>query len=165
MGKVLIVYFSFHHLNTKKITEAMGEELEAQVLKVGDTKKENILNYDLIGFGSGIYFWKHHKNLLEFVRSLRVDGSKKAFVFSTSGVPFGGIFHRLLKKELIKKGFEIVGEFNCLGWDTVGPLKFIGGINKGRPNEKDIKRAKEFARMIKERNNQSKFRGSRKGLI
>jgi len=42
-----------------------------------------------------------------------------------------------------------VGEFNCLGWDNVGPLKFIGGINKGRPNENDIKKAKEFAKMMK----------------
>ena len=126
MGKVLIVYFSFHHLNTKKIAETMGEELEARVLEVEQAKKENILDYDLVGFGSGIYFWKHHQKLLEFVRGLRLKMGKKAFVFSTSGLPFPGIFHRALKKELIKKGFEIVGEFNCLGWDTVGPLRFFG---------------------------------------
>jgi len=150
MGKVLIVYFSFHHQNTKKIAEAMGEELEARVREVEETKKENILDYNLIGFGSGIYFWKHHQKLLEFVRSLRPDVGKKAFVFSTSGLPFPGIFHRTLKKGLIKKGFEIVGEFNCLGWDTVGPLRFFGGINKGRPNEKDIEKARNFAKKLKD---------------
>jgi len=146
--KILIIYSSFHHQNTKKIAEAMGEELGARVVGMEEAKKENILDYDLIGFGSGIYFWKHHKELLEFVRSLRLDGSKKAFIFSTSGLPFGRVFHWALKKELIKKGFEIVGEFNCLGWDTVGPLKFVGGINRGKPNEKDIQRAKEFAKKL-----------------
>jgi len=127
----------------------MGEELEAQVREVEKAKKENILDYDLLGFGSGIYFWKHHKKLLEFVRSLKSGEGKKVFVFSTSGLPFPGMFHRALKKELIKKGFKIVGEFNCLGWDTVGPLKFVGGINKGRPNEKDIQRARGFAKNLR----------------
>ena len=128
----------------------MGEVLGARVLEGEQAKKENILDYDLVGFGSGIYFWKHHQKLLEFVRSLKFDRGKKAFVFSTSGLPFPGMFHRALKKELIKKGFKIVGELNCLGWDTFGVLKFIGGINKGRPNEKDIKKAKEFAKRMKE---------------
>jgi len=127
----------------------MGEELGARIIRVDEAKKENILDYDLVGFGSGIYFWKHHKDLFEFVKGLRLDGSKKAFIFSTSGLPFPRIFHRVLKKELIRKGFEIVGEFNCLGWDTVGPLKFVGGINKGRPSEKDIKRARNFAKELK----------------
>ena len=31
--RVLVIYFSFHHLNTKKIAETMGEELEARVLE------------------------------------------------------------------------------------------------------------------------------------
>jgi len=148
--KVLVVYSSFHHQNTKKIAEAIGEELEARVVRVEKAGSENILDYDLIGFGSGIYFWKHYKGLLMFARSLKLEAKKKAFVFSTSGLPFGGIFHWPLKKELIKKGFEIVGNFNCLGWDTVGPLKFIGGINKGRPNKKDIKKARNFAKLLKE---------------
>ncbi len=43
-----------------------------------------------------------------------------------------------LRGVLIKKGFEIIGEFNCLELDTFGPLKLIGGIKQERPNESDI---------------------------
>ena len=56
------------------------------------------------------------------------------------------IFHKKLRKELIKKGFEIIGEFNCPGFDTFGPFKIFDGINKGRPNESDIQKVKEFAK-------------------
>jgi len=53
-----------------------------------------------------------------------------------------------LRGVLIKKGFEIIGEFNCLELDTFGPLKLIGGIKQERPNESDIQKAKEFAKNL-----------------
>lgn len=59
---------------------------------------------------------------------------------------------RLLKRwlKLSIKGFDIIGEFSCRGFDTVGPFKLIGGISKGRPNEKDLKQAKIFAKNLLE---------------
>jgi flavodoxin len=38
-----------------------------------------------------------------------------------------------------------VGDFVCKALDTYGPLKLIGGLNKGRPNEEDYQKAREFA--------------------
>jgi hypothetical protein len=32
----------------------------------------------------------------------------------------------------------------------VGPFKLIGGINKGRPDEKDLKQAEIFARGLRD---------------
>jgi flavodoxin len=145
--KILILYFSFHHKNTEKIAKAMAEVLSADLVEVTRANPEMILSYDLIGFGSGIYAFSHHKSLFEFLKKLN-PVQKKAFIFSTSGAPNGMIFHKKLKKELIKKGFEIIGEFNCPGFDTFGPFKIGGGINKGRPNENDIQKAKEFAKKI-----------------
>ena len=118
--KTLILYFSFHHKNTEKIAKAMAEVLEADLIEVTKAKPEMILNYDLTGFGSGIYAFSHHKSLFEFLEKISP----------------------------IQKGFEIIDEFNCLGWDSFGPLKIIGGINKGRPNESDIQKAKEFAKNL-----------------
>jgi len=146
--KILILYFSFHHQNTEKIAQAMAEVLEADLVKANEAKPEDILNYELIGFGSGIYFWKHHKILFELMEKINLTQNKKAFIFSTSGAPMGTRFHKNLRERLIKKGFEIIGEFNCLGWDTFGPLKLFGGINKGRPTELDIEKAKEFAKNL-----------------
>jgi flavodoxin len=54
--------------------------------------------------------------------------------------------HDELKKYLGDKGFMVVGEWYCLGFDTYGFYKLLGGINKGRPNERDIEAAKDFAR-------------------
>jgi len=37
----------------------------------------------------------------------------------------------------------------CPGFNTNSFLKFFGGINKGRPNASDLKRAEEFAKKLK----------------
>ena len=50
-----------------------------------------------------------------------------------------------------KKGIETVGVFECRGYDTYGPLKWIGGIAKNHPDEKDLKRAIEFIEDMKEK--------------
>ena len=34
--------------------------------------------------------------------------------------------------------------YSCLAYDTFGPFKLVGGINKGRPNEDDLQNAVEF---------------------
>jgi len=145
--KVLILYFSFHHKNTEKVARAIAEVLKADLIEITKAEPEVIFNYDLIGFGSGIYALSHHKLIFDFLKKLN-KVQKKAFIFSTSGAPKGEIFHKKLKKELIKKGFEIIGEFNCPGFDSFGPFKIFGRINKGRPNELDIQKARELAKNL-----------------
>ena len=92
--KILILYFSFHHKNTEKIAKAMAEVLGADLLEVTKANPEMILNCDLIGFGSGIYAFSHHKALFEFLEKLNLKQKKKAFIFSTSGAPGGINFHK-----------------------------------------------------------------------
>jgi len=58
---------------------------------------------------------------------------------------------------LNRKEFNIIGEFNCLGFDYNGPLKLIGGINKGRPNKRDIQKARLFAKSLKNSMNNSQL--------
>lgn len=128
----------------------MAKSLEADLFDLKDTDKDIIKEYNLIGFGSGIYFSKPHKKLIKFIDSLNHIENKKAFVFSTSGREKPE-FNDLLKNKLSKKGFEILGEFNCKGFDTWGPLKLIGGLNKGKPDEKDFKNAEKFANSLKEK--------------
>ena len=146
--KTLIVYTSVHHQNTEKVAKVMAEALEADLISVANAKPEMPANYDLVGFGSGIYFGKHHKTLLKFVEMLPPVTQKQAFLFSTCGD--GKInHHAALKEKLVNKGFAVVDEFCCRGWDTVGPLKLFGGINKGRPDENDRAAARAFARGLK----------------
>lgn len=145
---VLIIYQSIHHQNTEKIARIMAEVLRAKIIKPSEIKSDEILNYDLVGFGSGIYFWRHHQSLINFVKDLKPVKNKKAFIFSTSGLPCRKIFHWHLRKLLIKKGFKIVGEFNCPGFDTFSLLNFFGGLNRGRPNEIDFEKARNFAKSL-----------------
>ena len=145
--KNLIVYESIHHGNTEKIGKAMAECLNAELIKSDDVNVNNLMDYDLIGFGSGIYYGKFHKNILNLIEKLPNLPNKKTFVFSTSGQ--GKIeYNNPVEKKLKEKDFKVIGSFACKGYDTFGPFKLIGGISKGRPNNSDIQRAKEFAEKL-----------------
>jgi flavodoxin len=144
--KPVIVYESIHHQNTRKVAEAIAGVLGAKLVKAGEANPEEIEKCGLAGFGSGIYFGRHHKSLIEFAEKLKKVN--KYFVFSTRGAPSLGNFHLPLKKILEKKGGKNLGEFSCLGWDTFGPLRAFGGIAKGRPNEEDLANAREFAKKL-----------------
>jgi flavodoxin len=146
--KALIIYTSVHHQNTEKVAKVMAEELGADLVPTEKAQPETLAAYDLVGFGSGIYFMKHHKTLLQFVDLLPLMKEKRAFVFSTSGDGRRQNHASLLEK-LVNRGFLIVDEFTCKGWDTVGPLKIFGGINKGRPDENDLAAARAFAQGLK----------------
>ena len=43
---------------------------------------------------------------------------------------------------------KVVDDFSCRGFNTHGPLKLVGGINKGHPDLKDLKHAEIFARNL-----------------
>lgn len=146
--KALIICVSTHHGNTEKVAEAMAEVLKAKVVKPEQVGPKDLEQYDLVGFGSGIYMDKPHRTILEFVEKLPDQECRKAFIFSTSGLGNRTFFHSSIRMKMLEKRFSIVGEFACKGWDTFGPLKMVGGINRGKPDEVDLKKAKEFARKL-----------------
>ena len=115
-------------------------------MNLSESDIPDLADYDLIGFGSRIYWGKHDKNLLDLVRGLPQVKGKKAFILSTSGLRAGRIFNRQLRRRLVERGFHLISDFFCKGFDTAGLLRLIGGVNKGRPNEKDLQEAAEFAR-------------------
>ena len=146
--RTLIIYMSVHHGNTKKLTETIAKVLGAKIVSPSQVRPKDLINFNLVGFGSGIYGFRHHKDLLDFADSLP-NMSKKAFIFSTAGFPpMWKKWHIALRDKLTKKGFQIIGEFSCPGWDTFGPLALIGGMYKGRPNEKDLEDARNFAQNL-----------------
>jgi len=151
--KNLVICFSYHHKNTEKIASTIATTLNAEMKTPQEINQNDLASYDLVGFGSGIYFGKHHKVLLDFADKLLQVTNKKAFIFSTSGRKNNMTkFHKQLKEKLQSKGFEIVNEFNCTAYDTYGPLKIIGGLNKGHPDEEDLKRAQVFAQSLNQLN-------------
>ena len=154
--KCLLIVYSYHHNNTQKVAEVMAKVLDAEIKTPQQTNPEEIQKYDLVGFGSGIDSGKNYKELLDFADRLPQVTDKKAFVFSTSGMPirisgqqeldeYTHKCHKTIKETLQSKGYTIVDEFGCAGFNTNKFLKWLGGINKGRPNAEDLKHAKDFA--------------------
>ncbi|MCP4761586.1 MAG: flavodoxin [archaeon] len=142
--------FSYHHNNTEKIAKVFAEVLNAQIKTPQQVNPKDLQKYNLIGFGSGIYGENHHKSLLNLADKLHQVNDKKAFIFSTSGTIWElPKKHSALKKKLQAKGYIIVDEFNCKGFNTNSFLKRFGGMNKGRPNAEDIRNAKNLAQNLK----------------
>lgn len=146
--KVLIIVCSYHHNNTAKIAVKFSEVLNAQVLKPEEVVPEKLQDFDLIGFGAGIANGKHYPPLLDLADRIPEVQNKPGFIFSTSGVQGKAKIakdHSLLREKLQAKGYLILDEFSCKGLDTNSFLKYIGGLNKGRPDATDLKHAEEFA--------------------
>jgi flavodoxin len=144
--KVLIIYHSEHHLNTEKIAKAMATKIDTELKEAKEVGTEDINNYDIIGFGSGVYNGSFHKNLSEIINKIPYQDNKKAFIFSTTGsLSYSQLAHDRFSPLLLEKGFEVIGEFSCLGFDTALTKE---GINKGRPNEQDLENAEKFIETI-----------------
>lgn len=149
--KTLIICSSIHHKNTEKIAQKMASVLEADIKNPAEILAQNLLSYDVIGFGSGIYAFKHHKAILKLADDMPDMKGKPVFIFSTSGAKDGIKYHKTLRNKLIKKNCKILDEFNCPGWDTFGPFKLFGGFNKNRPNKDDFLTAEKFAQGLTEK--------------
>lgn len=147
----LIIVHSYHHNNTLKVAHAFSRILNCKVVSPAQAGSEELQNYDLIGFGAGIDSGKHYKPLLDFVESLPTVTEKSAFIFSTSAVQSEEKVdkdHSILRQMLQSKGYAIEGEFSCKGYNTNSFLKYLGGMNKGRPNDYDLRHAEEFAEKL-----------------
>lgn len=158
--KSLVVVFSYHHKNTEKIAQVIANVLDASVITPQQVNPEDLRKYSLVGFGSGIYSAQNHASLLDLAGRLpRMDG-RKAFIFSTFGAPaalfpgerlreFVKANHAALRERLQSRGYTIVDEFGCPGFNTNSFLRLFRGLNKGRPDADDLGRAEEFAENLK----------------
>ena len=90
-------------------------------------------DFDLVGFGSGISFGKHYKDLLDFADKLPAVTDKKAFIFSTSGqTGKTNKFHQKLREALEVQRFHHCSEsLTVLGFDTYGAPQNFRWYTKG----------------------------------
>ena len=146
--KSLIVCVSVSNGNTRKVAQALADVLDATVVDPEEVEVATIGGYDVVGFGSGIYGMSFHRRLRELVRRLPSTKGRRAFVFATSGSPEPPVWRYMqgMRRLLESRGYSVAGTFLCRGFDTWLPLRLIGGINKGRPDERDLERARAFAR-------------------
>lgn len=144
--KSVIIYASTHHGNTKKLVDAIANECEIDVVDATKVREKNLKEYDLIGFGSGIFYTKFAAPVLSFA-GVNLPMNKNVFFIATAGNTNKGNF-KSIEAIMNEKKCNVVGRFQCKGFDTYGPMKLIGGINKDRPNDEDLKSAIEFYKGI-----------------
>ena len=141
-----IVYYSKHHGNTKKLLDAISAENKVTLIDVTKQPSADLIGYDRIGFASGIYYNSFAKQLLSFAQEYLPE-NKEVFYLFTHGAP-KGVFLTAIRKIAEQKHCREVGSYHCLGYDTFGPFKLVGGIAKGHPTEEEIKAAADFYRKL-----------------
>lgn len=163
--KILSLYFSSTG-NTQKVAKRIEETLiqlghSVDTIKVAKDTEVEILDYDFVFIGSGVYTWMPGKPLLEFIGKQREKyrsygikpasprlAGKKAVIYCTFGgghtgtneaVPavkyMGQLFDHL--------GYDILDEWYIVGefHGKLASLSETGRLGNilGRPNEADLK--------------------------
>ena len=138
MAKMLIIYHSEHHMNTKKLVEEASKDLDIVCTSIENFDESLLDNVNVIGLASGIFYGKHHKTLIEFVDTHNhLLKNKEVYVIYTAGSNNQQLGSYLVRK-LEYYDVPVIGTFSCLGWDSYGPYKLIGGVYKDHPTQEDI---------------------------
>ena len=144
--KSVIIYASTHHGNTKKVVEAIASKCDVELIDATKVHEKDLSVYDLIGFASGIFFTKFSEQVLKFARE-NLPENKDVFFIATAGNPISLNFNSIA--DIVKeKNCSEVGRYQCKGFDTYGPFKLVGGIQKGHPDEDELKAAVDFYKSI-----------------
>ena len=150
MSRALLVCVSVWQGNTAKVAEAMAEVLHADIREPEQVDPGALERYDVIGFGSGIFWWSHHARLRRFIEGLpRVDDIA-AFVFTTAhmgrsqSLPWQPSLDAILRR----KGYDVIGSFACEGTDPWMPQRLIPGLYRVHPDDRDLELARQFAEQV-----------------
>jgi len=148
--KSLIIYFSQtgNTLSIAKciyigIMEASGT---CNIKSLNEIDVNDVSDYDLVGIGSPVFYYKEPINVRNFIESLPELNGQHWFVFCTHGNIVGNFFPSVTEK-LKKKGAALIGFHNSYANITV---PFYPGIcyTSGHPDSYDFEQAKTFGRNI-----------------
>ena len=126
--------------------EAIAQECGVELIDATKVHEKDLSEYDLIGFASGIFFSKFSEPVLKFARK-NLPENKDVFFIATAGNPMPLNFRSIADIAGEKKCNDR-GRYQCKGYDTYGPFKLVGGIQKGHPNDEELKSAVDFYKSI-----------------
>ena len=123
--------------NTKRLAEAIANELGVEALPISEPVKEKV---DYLFLGNSFYAFNIDPEVKLFVNSL--DKEKIGRIVNFGSAALLNSTYKKVKAEADKAGIAMdANEFHCKGE--------FKGIHKGRPNADDVKAAVEFARKYK----------------
>ena len=106
--------------------------------------------YDLIGIGGPIWFYREPANLRLFIYNMSDMTDKLCFPFCTHGASPAGFMFSMVPA-LKRKGLTIIGYNDWYGGCHQLPYILTVHPCNGHPDEVDLKEAEEFGREIAER--------------
>ena len=123
--------------NTKRLAEAIADELGIEALPISAPITEKV---DVLLLGNSYYAFSIAPEVRDFVAGLNKDLVGKIVNFGTAAMM--NSTYKKVRSVAATKGIPVLDkEFHCKGE--------FKGMNKGRPNEDDLKAAREFVRTLR----------------
>lgn len=123
--------------NTKRLAEAVANELGVEALPISEGLNEQA---DILFLGNSYYAFTIDPEVRTFIAGLSKDKVGKIVNFGSAALL--NSTYKKVKAEAAKVGIPVdEKEFHCKGE--------FKAFHKGRPNEDDLKAAREFARQYK----------------
>ena len=123
--------------NTRKLAEAVAEELGVEALPIDEPVEETV---DFLFLGNSYYAFNIDPEVKHFVAGL--DKNKVGKIVNFGSAAMLNSTYKKVKAEADKVGIAMDDkEFHCKGE--------FKGVHKGRPNEEDLKAVREFAKQYK----------------
>jgi flavodoxin/ferredoxin len=152
MSKSLIAYFS-QGGTTAQVAESVAAGLraaqwETDLYNIKDGRLPEASEYDLIGLGSPVYYYRPPFNVMDYVESLPDLNGKSFFVFVLHGT-YRGDAGTTLQRALARKGGREVGYFHCRGADYYLPYLEQGYLlSPDHPTADELAQAEIFGREV-----------------
>ena len=139
--KSIIIYASRHHGNTKKLAEHLAVQYDIALVDAQTTSQVDFGHYDLIGFASGMDFGKFYPPVTEMAKKLPAGKSIYAlYTCARDQARYGSEIEEIA----VQTGCTYLGKYGCRGYNTYGPWKLIGGMNKDHPSREELEGACAF---------------------
>jgi ferredoxin/flavodoxin len=151
--KAVIVYYSATGCTAKiakAIHRGMKSSMDCDLLKVKKADPKEMAQYDVVGIGGPIWFYRDTANLKLFIHKMPDMSGKQSFLFCTHGTEPKGFFASLWDSMSRKN-------FNLIGWND-----WFGGVYQvlhapkpyltdGHPDAIDLQEAEAFGREMADR--------------
>jgi flavodoxin len=140
--KTAIVVASKHHGNTRKLVDRIAASSDVTVIDALRDSDADLSCYELIGFASGIACGRIYKQISDCIEKRLPEGKRVFFLYTCARDDKD--FMAAARQSAEARGCKVLGAYGCTGFNTFGPLKLFGGMNKGHPDEKELAGALSF---------------------
>jgi flavodoxin/ferredoxin len=151
--KTLILYFSMSGY-TRRVAEHIRDGIvketgQCDLIDLANADTRSVAEYDLVGLGCPVYYYKEPFNVSDFIDSLPLLSGKHWFVFCTHGSVMGKTLVSMSER-LQKRGVVVIGHFHVYA-DATAPFFPYPVPTSGHPDRREYEQAQAFGREITER--------------